>query len=183
MARTVTERTNYAMKAYKHVLDEFLDDTTGNIDSALGNDGYKDDIRKVTKLTDSYLDQLMHQETGGPDKKLLPMNRGSRSILRCLSAFNICQKNDGFDIDSKWCEIPGEDFDDFRLDIWDQTIPISLTPHHQSLATVQQALANLLKRYQSTQRLNYLSGCLRRILASSLYCKILFSGTTGIVNL
>ena len=119
MNRTRTERTNYAKKAYKHVLDEFLDDKTGNIDSALGNDGYKDDIRCVVKLTDSDLDQLMHPETGGPDQKLVSLNRGSRSLLRCLRAFYICRKNDGFDIDSKWCEIPGEDFDDFRLDIWD----------------------------------------------------------------
>ena len=51
------------MKAYKHVLDEFLDDKTGNIDSALGNDGYKDDIRKVVKLTESELERVMYEES------------------------------------------------------------------------------------------------------------------------
>ena len=74
MNRTRMERINYAKKAYKHVLDEFLDDKTGNIDSALKNDGYKDDIRCLVKLTDSDLNQLMHPETGGPDQKLVSLN-------------------------------------------------------------------------------------------------------------
>ena len=134
MNRSRTERINYAMKAYNYVLDEFLDDKTGHIGSALGNDGYKDDIRKVVKLMDSDLDQLMHPETGGPDQKLVHLNRGSRSLLRCLRAFYVCRRNEGVDIDSTWCNIAGEEFDEFHYNTWDpnttyRLIEATPTPH------------------------------------------------------
>ena len=60
----------YAKAAYKHAVEEFLEENLGkNIDQALDNSGCKDDIRSVVMLTDQDLGQLMHKESAGPDKK------------------------------------------------------------------------------------------------------------------
>ena len=61
----------------------------------------------------------MHEEGAGQDKKLVQLNLGLRNLLRCLRAFYVCKKNAGVDIESTWCEISWEEFNDFRMSLWD----------------------------------------------------------------
>ena len=70
-------------------------------------------------LTDLDLDQLIHEKSERLNKKFVYLNRGSRNLLRCLRAFYVYKKNEGFYIDSTWCEVPGEEFDEFHYNTWD----------------------------------------------------------------
>ena len=137
-------RKEYAKKAYKHVIEEFLEQKIGgNIDKALANSGYNNDITCVVKLRESDLDKLVHEESVGTDVELVPLNRGSRNLLRCLIAFYVCKKNAGIDINSRWCDIPGEDFDNFRLDEWDpeHTYRLDSAPSSTNLSTTTTSLS------------------------------------------
>ena len=120
MMKTRKDRAEYAKLAYRYVVEEFLERSLGStIDQALDNSGCDGDIRNVITLTEEDISQLMHKESPGEDKKMVTLNRGSRNLVRCLKAFYVCEKNAGVDIESTWCEIPGEDFDRFRLNFWD----------------------------------------------------------------
>ena len=93
----VTRRSQreYTKWAYKYVIEEFLGEKMGgNIDKALAHDGYND-IAQVVKLTDSDIDELMHEASSGPNNQLVDLNRGSKNLLCCLKAFYICKLNDG----------------------------------------------------------------------------------------
>ena len=118
MTKTRKEEADYAKLAYKHAIEELLDrNLGGNIDQALDNHGCGGDIRNVVTLTDQDLGQLMHKEGAGQDKKAVHLNPGSRNLLRCLKAFYVCKKNIGVEIESTWCEISGEEFNNFRMSL------------------------------------------------------------------
>ena len=120
MTKTRNDRSEYAKQAYRYVIEEFLERSLGStIDQALENSGCDGDIRNVITLTEKDISQLMHKESPGEDKKMITLNLGSRNLLRCLKAFYVCEKNAGVDIESTWCEIPGDEFDRFRLNFWD----------------------------------------------------------------
>ena len=88
----------------------------GNIDKALAYAGCNDDISRVVGLTELDLETLIYEEGVGTNVKLVNLKQGPINLLRCLRAFYVCKKNKGIDIDSTWCDIPGEHFDDFCMD-------------------------------------------------------------------
>ena len=120
MVKTREQKCTYARASYSYVLKQLMDvKVDGIIDRALTDAGCQGDIRIVIKLSDAEIGRLCYKDGEGEDKKVFDLPVGSKQLVRIVKAFYIHQKSKGIDIDSSWLDITGDDFDTFRMDIYD----------------------------------------------------------------
>ena len=100
MTMTRKERAEYARRAYKYMIEEFMEVKLGGpIDKALDYAGMEGDIRRVVKLSDTQIEQLQYKTGEGIDQKINDLPVGSKQLVRIVVAFYIYAKNQGVDID------------------------------------------------------------------------------------
>ena len=120
MVKTREQKRTYARASYSYVLKEFMEvKADGIIDRALSDAGCQGDIQVVIKLSDAEIGSLCYSDGEGEDKKVFDLPVGSKQLVRIVKAFYVHQKSNGIDIDNAWLDITGDDFDTFRLDIYD----------------------------------------------------------------
>ena len=120
MVSTREKKRTYALASYSYVLKEFMEvKVDGIIDRGLSNAGCQGDIRVVVKLSDAEIGSLCYRDGEGDYKKIFDLPVGSKQLVRIVKAFYVHQKSNETDIDNAWLDITGDDFDAFRLDIYD----------------------------------------------------------------
>ena len=96
----------YALKAYINIMIKFIvDQIGGNINNALVNAGCKGEIRRVTKLFETKIDELNHEVGEGIDKRITTLAVGSQSLVSILTAFYYSCKNEKVHIYTTWCKL------------------------------------------------------------------------------
>ena len=91
----------------------------------------------VIKLSTTKIDHLQYKVGKGIDQKLADLTVGSKQLVRIVKAFYIYMKNEGVDIDTTWCDISGDVFDKYRLDVFDpnQSYTLASTPSSSNTDT------------------------------------------------